>query len=89
MGWWKSMAKIFVDVFTPGNGKTYEFQLSDNITVNDANSRMVEEILQIEENSMSFNEPTLLCDLPSCRILPGNASLSAVIVKSGNKLLLV
>ena len=83
------MAKIFVDVFTPGNGKIYEFQLSDNTTVSAAKARMVEEILHIEENSMSFNEPTLLSDLPSCIILPGNAPLSALNVKSGNKLLLV
>ena len=83
------MAKIFVDVFTPGNGKTYEFKLDDSITVEDAKAQMVEEILQIEESSMSFNEQTQLCDMTSGAVLPNNAPLSAANVKSGNKLLLV
>ena len=83
------MANIFVDVFTPGNGKTYEFQLSDSITVLEAKARMVDEILQIEESSMSFNEHTKLCDLTSGTVLPDNAPLSTADVKSGNKLLLV
>ena len=83
------MAKIIVDVFTPGNGRTYEIQLNDSITVSEAKSRMVEEILQIEESSMSFNEQIKLCDLTSGIILPDNAPLSTANVKSGNKLLLV
>jgi len=83
------MAKIFVDVFTPGNGKTYEFQLDDSLTVAAAKVRMVEEILQIEERSMSFHEETLLCDLTLETVLPDNAPLSAAKVKSGHRLLLV
>jgi hypothetical protein len=83
------MAKIIIDVFTPGNGKTYEIQLSDSITVENAKTLMAEEILQIEESSMSFHELTQLCDLTSGTVLPNNAPLSAVNVKSGNKLLLV
>ena len=83
------MAKIFVDVLTPGNGKTYEFQLDDSMTVSAAKSRMVDEILQIEERSMSFHEETQLCDLTLETVLPDNAPLSAVNVKSGHRLLLV
>ena len=83
------MAKIFVDVYTPGNGKSYEFQLNDNIIVSDAKSRMVDEILQIEESSMSFHEQTKLCDLTTGTILPDNTPLSTAKVKSGDKLLLV
>ena len=82
------MAKIFVEVFTPGNGKTYEFQLEDSMTASSAKSRMVDEILQIEERSMSFHEETQLCDLTLKTVLPDNAPLSALKVKSGHKLLL-
>jgi len=83
------MAKIIIDIFTPGNGKTYEFQLNDSITVRNAKNLMVEEILQIEESSMSFHEQTLLCDLTLGAVLPDNSPLSAANVKSGDKLLLV
>jgi len=83
------MAKIFIDVYTPGNGKIYEFQLNDNITVQEAKARMVEEILQIEESSMSFNDQTQLCDFNTNVILPDNTPLFVANVKSGNKLLLV
>ena len=83
------MSKIFVDVFTPGNGKTYEFQLNDSTTVLEVKTRMVEEILQIEESSMSFHERTQLYDLVSGTVLPDNQPLSIVNVKSGNTLLLV
>jgi len=82
------MAKIFVDVFTPGNGRTYEFQLDDSMTVSDAKARMVEEILQIEERGMSFHKETQLCDLTLDTILPDNAPLSALNVRSGHRLLL-
>lgn len=83
------MAKIFVDVFTPGNGKTYEFQLDDSITVASAKLHMIEDILQLEERGMSFSEQTLLCDLATNAILPDNAPLSTANVRSGHKLLLV
>jgi len=82
------MAKIFVDVFTPGNGKTYEFQMDDSMTVSSAKSHMIDEILQIEEHSMSFHEETRLCDMALESVLPDNAPLSVMNVKSGHKLLL-
>jgi uncharacterized ubiquitin-like protein YukD len=85
----KNMAKIFVDVFTPGNGKTYELQLNDSMAISAAKSRMAEEILHIEERSMSFHEQTQLCDLTTGAVLPDNAPLSAAGVKSGHRLLLV
>jgi len=83
------MSKIFVDVLTPGNGKTYEFQLNDSTTVLEAKTRMVEEILQIEESSMSFHEQTQLYDMVSGIVLLDNHPLSTANVKSGNTLLLV
>jgi hypothetical protein len=83
------MSKIFVDVFTPGNGKTYEFQLNDSTVVLEAKGRMIEEILQIEESSMSFNEQTQLYNLVSGTVLFDNQPLSTANVKSGHTLLLV
>ena len=83
------MAKIYVDVYTPGNGKTYEFQLNDSTVVLDVKSRMVDEILHIEESSMSFHEQTKLCDLTTGITLNDYTPLSIAKVKSGDKLLLV
>jgi len=83
------MAKISVDVFTPGNGKSYEFQLDDSIDVQTAKTRMVDEILQLEERGMSFHSFVMLCDATTKRALPDNLPLSATDVKSGHKLLLV
>ena len=83
------MTKIFLDVFTPGNGKTYEFQLDDRLTVQAAKNRMAEEILRLEERGMNFGAQTLLCDLMTNTILPDNAALSGAGVRSGHRLLLV
>jgi len=81
--------KILIEVFTPGNGKTYEFQLDGSMTAASAKSRIIDEILRIEEQSMSFHEETQLYDMTLETVLPDNAPLSAVNVESGHKLLLV
>jgi hypothetical protein len=83
------MAKIFVDVSTPGNGKTYEFHLDDTLTVEAAKNWMAEEIRQIEENGIVFNECLLLSNLDLKHILPDNTPLSMAGVESGHTLILV
>jgi hypothetical protein len=83
------MAKILVDVITPGNGKSYEFQLDDGILVSTAKARMIDEILQLEQKGMAFNAPVLLCNLDTGDTLLDNEPLSVANVKSGHRLLLV
>ena len=85
------MANIFVDVFVPGNGKTYEFRIDDTITTSEAKKWMSSAILQLEERGITFHTHLFLCDLTAepRRILPDNVPLSTAHVKSGNKLMLV
>jgi hypothetical protein len=84
------MSKIFVDVHTPGNGKTYEFRLDGSMTVGQAKERIVEEILGIENNGISFVlENTLLGDVNTKQKLPEHLSLHSANVKSGHNLVLV
>ena len=83
------MAKIFVDVMTPGNGKTYEFQTDDSILVSAAIARMAEEVISLEEKNMIFDEKTMLCNVHTGQVLPSNKPLYAAGVRSGHKLILV
>jgi hypothetical protein len=84
------MPRIFVDVHTPGNGKTYEFQLDSGMTVYEAKKGMIEEILSIENGGISLPfETVLLCDIDMKQKLPEHLSLYEANVKSGHRLLLV
>jgi hypothetical protein len=84
-----SMASIYVDVHTPGNGKKYELQLNDNIIVSIMKQKIVEEIFLLEENNLFFDDNVLLCNASQGQILPDNVTLSAAGVKSGHNLLLI
>ena len=85
----RPVAKIYVDVLTPGNGKTYEFQTDDGILVSAAIIRMGEEIISLEEGNMIFDEKTMLFNVQTGQVLPNSKPLSSAGVKSGHKLILV
>lgn len=82
--------KIFVDVQTPGNGKTYEFQLDSMMTVAQAKEKMIDEITEIESGNISLKPgKTALCNLNSRTHLPETSTLVAAGVKSGQSLMLL
>lgn len=83
------MPKVFVDVNTPGNGKIYEFQLDNAMTVGQAKVRMIEEITEIENGNITLNpEKVMLSNLNTGALLTDGDTLRTAGVKSGQRLLL-
>ena len=84
------MAKIFVDVHTPGNGKIYEFQLDSTLTVGQLKTAIIEEISEMEKGNITLNpEKTILCNINSRVRLVDSENLRVAGVKSGQSLLLL
>lgn len=84
------MAKIFVDVQTPGNGKTYEFQLDSVMTVGQARAKIIDEITEVESGNITLKpEKVMLCNLNTRVRLPDEDTLKAAGVKSGQRLMLL
>ena len=82
--------KIFVDVKTPGNSKTYEFQLDSAMTVGHVKAKMIEEITEIESGNITLNpEKVILSNLNTRARLSDSDTLTAAGVKSGHSLLLL
>ena len=84
------MTKLFVDVFLPGNGKTYEFQLDSSMLVEKATDRIINNICEAENNTVSIDPATaVLSDVSLSSRLDAGMTLQAAGVKSGHKLILV
>jgi len=82
--------KIYVEVKTPGNGKTYEFQLDSAMTVGQIKAKMIEEITEIENGNITlYVGKAVLSNLDTKTILSDSDTLAAAGVKSGQSLLLV
>ena len=82
--------KMFVEVKTPGNGKTYEFQLDSVMTVGQAKDVMISEIREIENGNITLNPDNVILSNLSARIkLSDFDTLAAAGVKSGQCLLLL
>jgi len=82
--------KIYVDVKTPGNGKTYEFQLDSVMTVGQVKLKMIDEIIEIESGNITL-DPTkaILSNMNTRMRLSDSDLLSDAGVKSGQSLLLL
>ena len=82
--------KIFVEVKTPGNGKTYEFLLDSNLTVGHVKAMMIDEITEIENGNITLKvERSILSSLNTQSRLDETKTLTAAGVKSGQSLLLL
>ena len=82
--------KIYVDVKTPGNGKTYEFQLDSTMTVGQVKAVMIDEITEIESGNITLvPEKVILSNINTRARLSDADTLSEAGVKSGQSLLLV
>lgn len=82
--------KIFVDVHTPGNGKTYEFQIDSMMTVGQAKGKMIEEILEIENRNITLDlDKAVLCNKNTRLHLNELVTLKTAGVKSGQSLILL
>lgn len=84
------MTKLFVDVFLPGNGKTYEFQLDGAMLIGQATARIINNIREAENNTIAIDTDTaVLSDANLSMTLNAGMTLQAAGVKSGHKLILV
>ena len=82
--------KIFVEVKTPGNSKTYEFQLDSLMTVLQAKVKMIDEITESESGNITLSpEKAVLGNLNTQTILSDSDTLTEAGVKSGQSLLLL
>jgi hypothetical protein len=84
------MVKLLVDVFTPGNGKTYEFQLDGAMSVGRATTQIISGILKTENDAIAIDPKTaVLSDATAAMRLSEELSLTKAGVKSGHRLILV
>ncbi|MDR1605186.1 MAG: hypothetical protein LBS10_10460 [Gracilibacteraceae bacterium] len=82
--------KLLIDVFTPGNGKTYEFQLDGSLSGGQAAAQIIEAVLETENNAVALDPGTaILSDANTATRLNPEIRLAAAGVKSGHKLILV
>ena len=81
--------RIILEITTPGNGKTYELVLDDNLTVGAAKAKISEEIRSFENGNIDFDEGASLFATVSRSRLPDNRNLRKVGVRSGQRLFLL
>ena len=84
------MVKLLVDVFMPGNGKTYEFQLDGSMAVKQAVIQIISNIHEAENDAVAIDiETAILSDINISKRLNTGKTLHAQGVKSGHRLILV
>ncbi len=81
--------RINIDVFTPGNGKYYEFVLDDRSTVGQVKKRLIEEISEYEAGQISLGDNPELFNMISKERLLEHRNLRKAGVRSGQVLILV
>ena len=82
--------RVYIEVGTPGNGKTYEFKLDSGMTVRQAKLRMIEEITEVENGNITLNPAkVILNSLNMSKRLSDTDTLAAAGIKSGQALLLI
>ena len=84
------MVKLLVDVFFPGNGKTYEFQLDGSMHVGRAAAQIINSICEAENDAVAIDPSTaILSDANTAKRLDAGMALRSEGVKSGHRLILV
>ena len=84
------MVKLLVDVFLPGNGKTYEFQLDGSMPVGRAAVQIINSICEAENDAVAIDpNSAILSDANTSKRLNAGMTLQSEGVKSGHKLILV
>ena len=84
------MSKLLIDVFVPGNGKTYEFQIDSKVAVYAAVKQIIGSIIEVENETLFIDiENAVLSDINASKRLEPGLSLQAQGVKSGHKMILL
>jgi hypothetical protein len=82
------MVQLLVDVFCPGNGKTYEFRIDGSMPVSRAKEEIIANILDSDGAVELSAEGALLCDAGVKSRLAEDASLVDAGVRSGHRLII-
>jgi hypothetical protein len=84
------MAKLLIDVFTPGNGKTYEFLTDSAMLVERAMAHIINDILETGNDSIVIDISTaILSDVTLGKHLERGLTFDEAGVKSGHRLILL
>jgi len=84
------MAKLLIEVRTPGNGKTYEFRIDSNMTVGQVRSNIIDQITEYEMGNITLRpDKARLCNLNTGKKLHDGDTLRASGTRSGQTLLLI
>ena len=81
--------KILIEVVVPGNGRSYDIKLDDNLTVDLAKEKIIEQITVFENDCISFDKNAVLFLANVGINLPGHMNLRKAGVSSGNKIYLL
>lgn len=83
------MAKLFLEISAPANGKSYEFSLDNSILVSDLVAKLTADIAEFENGSISFQSGgTMLFSTEHQYCLPTEKTLSECGIKSGSRLII-
>lgn len=84
------MSKIYLEVFLPGNGKIYEFQVDENMNIGNVKQKIIDEIMEFESKYISFyTYKMMLFNESTQELLSETVSLKSFNVRSGQTLILV
>jgi hypothetical protein len=81
------VVQLLIDVFCPGNGKTYEFRIDGSMPVSEAKEEIIANILDSDGSVELSAEGALLCDAGIKSRLAENVSLLDAGVRSGHRLI--
>lgn len=84
------MSKLFLEVQSPGNAKTYEFRAESGMTVGAVKREFIRQISELENHAL-FADPSqvLFCSRQLEGLLEDSETLAEVGVKSGDTIILL
>jgi hypothetical protein len=83
------MAKVCIEIFTPGNGKSYEFTLDSGVKISELLERLPAQIEEFEAGNIAFDKTLLLLCAEESGPLNPEDSLPEAGVRNGQRLILL
>lgn len=81
--------KVYIEVKLVGNGRNYEYEVSDSLKVGVVKDKIIKDVLENEENKIMINSLPLLCKVNQELILSDSLTLKEQNIKTGDVLLLL
>ena len=84
------MQNLLVDIFTPGNGKSYEYLLDGLLTAGQVMEKIAGDISEFENQGIALDPASLMfVNLSTGAEIPGGSVLWEAGVRSGHRLMLL